>query len=51
MTKYLREEGNINNFRDQKAGNKSESNFVFTLACTNGKINKCNLIKKLGFTL
>ena len=27
MTKYLREQGNINNFRDQRAGNKFESNF------------------------
>ena len=26
MTKCLREQGNINNFREQKAGNKFESN-------------------------
>ena len=27
MTKFLTEQGNINNFRDQKAENKFESNF------------------------
>ena len=27
MSKYLRELGNKNNFRDQKAGNKFERNF------------------------
>ena len=26
MSKYFREQGNKNNFRDQKAGNKFESN-------------------------
>ena len=27
MTKYLMEQGKINNFRNQKAGNKFEANF------------------------
>ena len=27
MTKYLREQGHVNNFRDKKAGNNFESNF------------------------
>ena len=27
MRKYLREQGNKNNFRDKKAGNQFESNF------------------------
>ena len=27
MTKYLMEQGKINNFRNQKAGNKFEGNF------------------------